>query len=100
MGSVLNVEVKDSSTLLRMTERIANVNIYVTLNEVEGSFCICTPTFAKKPFYAGSVLNVDVKRFFDAKMAERMLNPIITLYNSPKRPTQAFAYPQQHSAEK
>ena len=48
-GSASNVGVKDSSTTLGMTLMFANVNVCVTLNEVEGSWNIYTPTFAKEP---------------------------------------------------
>ena len=46
-----NVGVKDSSVTLRMTLIIANVNVCVTLNVVEGSFDTFTPTFFKEPFH-------------------------------------------------
>ena len=65
-GSVSNVGVKDSSTTLRMTRMIANVNICVTLNEVEGSFDIYTPIFAKESLcnhYSRLCIKNTYKRF-------------------------------------
>ena len=59
LGSVSSVGVKDSSTTLGMTLMFANVNVCVTLNEVEGSFDIYTPTFVIELFLPSKSVQSD-----------------------------------------
>ena len=51
MGSVSNDGTKDSSTTLRMTIIIANVNACVDINVIEGTFKIRIPTFETELFF-------------------------------------------------